>query len=185
MTEEPDSQSSETAESDPELQRLLAATLYRRALRRQASASEVVEEPSAGGQRTSSVIGYATTTIADPAREPEESSETALASVKLRQQEMKLKHQEQLLELRRTLAANATKIVIVQLLAANFFFAAYLAFNIVRPEPAIMVAWLSATVVEVIGILWVIARSLFPFRDKSPGGPKNRKQQRKQQRKKK
>lgn len=30
----------------------------------------------------------------------------------------------------------------------------------------ILIAWMSATVVEVIGLMWVIARSLFPFRDK-------------------
>lgn len=29
-----------------------------------------------------------------------------------------------------------------------------------------LIAWLAASLVEVIGILWVIARSLFPFRDK-------------------
>lgn len=30
----------------------------------------------------------------------------------------------------------------------------------------ILISWMSATVVEVIGLMWVIARSLFPFRDK-------------------
>lgn len=30
----------------------------------------------------------------------------------------------------------------------------------------VLVTWLSSTIVEIIGILWVIARSLFPFRDR-------------------
>lgn len=29
----------------------------------------------------------------------------------------------------------------------------------------VIVAWLSATLVEIIGILWVVTRSLFPFHD--------------------
>lgn len=34
----------------------------------------------------------------------------------------------------------------------------------------ILIAWMSASVVEVIGLVWVIARSLFPFHD----GPRNK-----------
>ena len=30
----------------------------------------------------------------------------------------------------------------------------------------VLITWLSSTIVEIIGILWVIARSLFPFRDR-------------------
>lgn len=32
--------------------------------------------------------------------------------------------------------------------------------------PQVIMAWLSTSLVEVIGILWVIARNLFPFHDK-------------------
>ena len=30
----------------------------------------------------------------------------------------------------------------------------------------VVLGWLSASLIEIIGVLWVIARSLFPFRDK-------------------
>lgn len=30
----------------------------------------------------------------------------------------------------------------------------------------VLITWLSSTIVEIIGILWVIARSLFPFHDR-------------------
>lgn len=32
--------------------------------------------------------------------------------------------------------------------------------------PSVLASWMGSSLVEVIGILWVIARSLFPFRDK-------------------
>lgn len=109
---------------------------------------------------------------ADPselgASSDELSSEEALTAIELRRQEMKLDHRRQVLKLRKRLARYAIRIVIAQLVMANLFFLIYLVANLVDPNPAIMVAWLSATVVEVIGILWVIARSLFPYRDKSP-----------------
>lgn len=54
----------------------------------------------------------------------------------------------------------------VQLAVANLFFGWYLWFNRADPDRAIMAAWLTSTVVEVIGILWVIARNLFPYRDR-------------------
>lgn len=90
----------------------------------------------------------------------------ANAVADLRQRNIKLKHQKQLLKLRKMVARWALWIVVVQLFLANLFFGFYLGFNLREPNQAIMVAWLTSTVVEVIGILWVIARNLFPYRDK-------------------
>lgn len=54
---------------------------------------------------------------------------------------------------------------------ANIFFGFYLWQIRAHMDSAVMIAWLSASVVEVVGILWVIARNLFPYRDKSmPNG---------------
>ena len=35
----------------------------------------------------------------------------------------------------------------------------------------VVLGWLSASLIEIIGVLWVIARSLFPFRDKRRDTP--------------
>lgn len=63
---------------------------------------------------------------------------------------------------------SALKFVWRQLLASDVIVGAYvlamLAMQREVPE-GIIVGWMTATVVETIGILWVIARSLFPFRD--------------------
>ncbi|PPF47050.1 hypothetical protein C5B85_01885 [Pseudoclavibacter sp. AY1F1] len=103
----------------------------------------------------------------DDTSSPEEGSSEALAAVRLRVEKRKLKQRAQDMKLRKNLAYWAIGFVCAQLVFANLFFAIYLGHNAVRPNPAIMIAWLSGTVVEVIGILWVIARSLFPFKDKS------------------
>lgn len=73
----------------------------------------------------------------------------------------------QRLRLRRLIANWAIFFVIAQLACSNVFFWLYLSSNSYVVEPQVMIAWLSACVVEVIGILVVIARSLFPRRDKN------------------
>ncbi|WP_151199574.1 hypothetical protein [Cryobacterium sp. LW097] len=66
--------------------------------------------------------------------------------------------------LKRVLAYFAIGAVAVQLAVANFFFWHYLQrLNFAASDP-VMVAWLSATVIEVIGIVAIIARNLFPNR---------------------
>ena len=67
-----------------------------------------------------------------------------------------------------SIGKSALKFVWRQLLASDVIVGAYvlamLAMQREVPE-GIIVGWMTATVVETIGILWVIARSLFPFRD--------------------
>lgn len=107
----------------------------------------------------------------DTNREPEVDSETALAAVRIRLEKLKAKNQKQDLRLRKQLARNATRFVAIQLVVSNIFFGMYLGFNVSNPSSQVMIAWLASSVIEVIGILAVIARSLFPV----PKEPKEKK----------
>lgn len=102
-----------------------------------------------------------------PTEADEEPTGVGLEAVKLRQGQLKLDQREQDMKLRERLATNATRLVIAQVAVANILFAFYLGHNAYDADASVMIAWLSATVVEVVGILWVIARNLFPYRDKS------------------
>lgn len=96
----------------------------------------------------------------------EESTELALEAVRIRLERHKLKQLRQDRMLRKSIAAWAIGFVAFQLLFANLSFGFFLWHNRAEPDASIMIAWLSSTVVEVVGILWVIARSLFPFNDR-------------------
>lgn len=82
---------------------------------------------------------------------------------------LKLRDRKQTMRLRFILAWFTMGAVAVQLLTANVLFALYLAWPHWRENtpPVVIVAWLSATVVEVIGIVLVIARNLFPGSEKT------------------
>lgn len=98
--------------------------------------------------------------------ETSEDEDSTLSAVRLRHAQAKAQNREQNLRLRKVLAYCAIGLVGVQLLTSNLYFAYFLAHNITSPDPKIMIAWLSASVIEVIGILLVIARSLFPVKSK-------------------
>jgi len=84
--------------------------------------------------------------------------------------ELDLRKQE--LELRLPYAKAAGVFVIAQVAIADLVFMGYgKAIDWHLPTEAI-VAWLSATVVQVIGILYVITRNLFPNRDARPDAGK-------------
>lgn len=73
-------------------------------------------------------------------------------------------------ELRSVIGNWAIKFVSAQIIICDIGMVAYFGHcvslgTLVPTEVAI--AWMTATLVEVIGILWVIARSLFPFRDEN------------------
>lgn len=82
---------------------------------------------------------------------------------------LKLRDREQTMKLRLRLAWFTMGAVAIQLIAANLLFWNYLARHDWRVDtpPEVVVAWLSATVVEVIGIVLVIARNLFPSTEKN------------------
>ena len=77
---------------------------------------------------------------------------------------LKSRDRKQTISLKRTLAYFAIVAVSVQLLCANVMFALYLWTPEWRENtpPEVIIAWMSATVVEVIGIVVIIARNLFP-----------------------
>lgn len=77
---------------------------------------------------------------------------------------VRMRDKEQDIALKKILARASVTFVAFQLVVANVFFGFYLWHAREHTPEPIMMAWLSATVVEVIGILAIIARSLFPGR---------------------
>lgn len=58
---------------------------------------------------------------------------------------------------------------LTQLVITNTTIVAYIVTMLVLKQyvpTEVLITWLSSTIVEIIGILWVIARSLFPFHDR-------------------
>ncbi|MFD2839364.1 hypothetical protein ACFSYH_02100 [Populibacterium corticicola] len=84
-----------------------------------------------------------------------------------RLEQLRLAKRSQILQLRRTVAKWAIFFVVLQLACSNYFFWRYLDGRDFSIHPEVMIAWLSACVIEVIGILVVITRSLFPQKDRS------------------
>ncbi|KFI65717.1 hypothetical protein [Bifidobacterium cuniculi] len=72
--------------------------------------------------------------------------------------------------LRKLMVHWAMRFVGAQLAVCDLVMIGYLIAEICQHHaiyPQVIVAWLGASLVEVIGILWVIARNLFPFHDKN------------------
>ncbi len=82
--------------------------------------------------------------------------ELAKATVKLRARDLDVR-------LKRFLAFFAVIAVSVQLAVADVYFLRGVLVGEV-PSDTVLVAWLSSTVVEVIGIVAIVARNLFPNR---------------------
>lgn len=71
-------------------------------------------------------------------------------------------------ELRGMLGRWALRFVGFQIVVCDAVIGAYVASSIVRGETVpqeVLIGWMTSSLVEIIGILWVIARSLFPFKD--------------------
>lgn len=84
-------------------------------------------------------------------------AQQARAAVKLRARDLDVR-------LKRILAIFAVSAVGVQLLVADLVFARWMLLDAAAPSDTVVVSWLSATVVEVIGIVAIVARNLFPDR---------------------
>lgn len=72
--------------------------------------------------------------------------------------------------MRKSLKKWALVFVAIQLLACDVGMGLYMMQMVSNGLVAsisdgVLIAWMSSSLVEVIGILWVIARNLFPFRD--------------------
>lgn len=87
-----------------------------------------------------------------------------------RRQAIQVKNKQQNMLLRQRIAHTAIRLVIIQIFVSNAFFLIYLLTNLESTDANVMIAWLSSTVVEVIGILLVVARSLFKPTRRSEGG---------------
>lgn len=79
-------------------------------------------------------------------------------------QTVKARDRNQNIRLKKMLARFAIAAVSFQLAAAFVVLVYYLCVTSPEPSEMVIVAWLSATVVEVIGIVYIIARNLFPDR---------------------
>ena len=72
-------------------------------------------------------------------------------------------------KLRKLMVYWAVGFVAWQIVVCDLVMAGYVITELCKNHPIapqVIMAWLSASLVEVIGILWVIARNLFPFHDK-------------------
>jgi hypothetical protein len=85
--------------------------------------------------------------------------ELAKATVKLRARDLDVR-------LKRLLALFAIGAVSVQLAVADYYFVSNALVGDEPPSDTVLVAWLSSTVVEVIGIVLIVARNLFPNKGK-------------------
>ena len=70
--------------------------------------------------------------------------------------------------LRGILAVTAIVFVGIQLWNCNAIVSEYVAYMIHtdKESPVVIISWMATSLGEVVGILWVIARNLFPFHDK-------------------
>ncbi|WP_164518530.1 hypothetical protein [Brachybacterium sp. EE-P12] len=101
-----------------------------------------------------------------PPRSDEAETIDAQAVNKARKEKLKNDGRKQDQRLRKIVAYWAIALVALQLVISNVYFGIYLIWQPKTLDPTLMIAWMSASVVEIIGILWVVARSLFPYRDK-------------------
>lgn len=86
----------------------------------------------------------------------------------LRKLDAKNTRREQENQLRKKVATWSLWFVLGQLVVTNATIVIYIGFMLAMKKyvpTEVLITWLSSTIVEIIGILWVIARSLFPFHD--------------------
>ena len=95
--------------------------------------------------------------------------DVSMAAVQLRIAQSKAERKEQENKLRVSVATRIVSFVAGQLVLTNtmiwIYFIVMLARNQTIPS-AVIISWLGSTIVEILGLLCVVARSLFPFRDK-------------------
>lgn len=90
-------------------------------------------------------------------------------NAKSRLRDAKAQREEDENNLRRRLCNSTIGIIKAQLIVCDLFVIGYAVFTIFclhRPISDVLIStWIGSNFVEIIGILWVIARSLFPFHD--------------------
>jgi hypothetical protein len=105
----------------------------------------------------------------DDEEEPEEASlESRLIAIDERRQDERERRGRESSRLRDRVAWAAIILVGIQVVSSNIFFACHMAATLGRPNEPIMLAWMSSSVVEIIGVLGIVAHSLFPGNGKKP-----------------
>lgn len=130
------------------------------------SVPETADDPSAANGETGATVR--TALREEPAGEAarREWIENERAEQDLR---LRLRAFENELDLRRRYARSLLRMMVGQLGAANAIFVAYAwAGNAWALESGVVQAWLGATVVQVIGVVAVVTRHLFPDRAHTP-----------------
>ncbi|WP_421776764.1 hypothetical protein [Gardnerella sp. KA00255] len=89
----------------------------------------------------------------------------SLQSVALHMQAVKVQKKEGENKLRSILCICTIVIIVLQLVACDVFVIVYVYFH-QSISDILISTWIGSNFVEIIGILWVIARSLFPFHDR-------------------
>lgn len=87
---------------------------------------------------------------------------------KARKLEADAKRAEDENDLRKMLGKWALRFVGFQIFVCDLIVGVYVGSSVWRGSSVpveVLVGWMTSSLVEIIGILWVIARSLFPFRD--------------------
>jgi hypothetical protein len=105
---------------------------------------------------------------------PETPMEYRFLDEKLKLQEIELKreHARQDIGLRQTYARGLLALLGLQLVAANVIFWVYAEVGKHWQLPSdVIQIWLAATVVQMVGVVTVVTRYLFPPRDKATQGP--------------
>ena len=138
-------------------------TAEARKLREQAEEG-ATRERNARGESSSSALASTSRDVAEDNLEDEAGTQSSLDAVKLRRQLTYLDNQRQNLKLRKRVANAAMWAVGIQMGLTNFAFFVYMGQNGFNPEPPVMIAWMSSTVVQIVGIAVGVAKGLFPQR---------------------
>ncbi|RYN12662.1 hypothetical protein PG2006B_1128 [Bifidobacterium animalis subsp. animalis] len=94
---------------------------------------------------------------------------TAKDANKKRRRDAKAERAEDDNKLRKLMVYWALRFVGLQIVVCDLVMAGYVITELCKNHPIapqVIMTWLSTSLVEVVGILWVIARNLFPFHDK-------------------
>lgn len=97
--------------------------------------------------------------------EDDTSTEGTLNAIELRRKDTLVKNQEQNLALRKRIANVAMWGVGGQMVITDVLFGFHLNAVDFQPDPTVIIAWMTSTVVQIVGIAMVVTRNLFPSRN--------------------
>lgn len=98
----------------------------------------------------------------EQSEETERSPDSQINVIRVQREQALLDNQQQDVRMRKHLGYGAMTVVAVQMVAANVFFGWYMVAADAKPQPEVMLGWMGMTVVQVIGVILVVTRNLFP-----------------------